>query len=256
MSKKSVFIRATFLITFFYLTGFAFSQIPKIEMIFVEGGTYLMGSNDSDASYVEKPVHQVSVDDFYIGKYEVTQAQWQAVMGNNPSKYKGSNLPVENVCWKDVQEFISKLNALTGKKYRLPTEAEWEYAARGGRKSLGYKYSGGAYLVDVGWYKGNSFDKTHKVGYKIPNELGIHDMTGNVSEWCSDWWGSFNSGKQTNPQGALSGTCRVLRGGNYGCIPFYCRLTDRSINIYPDVRYSIIGFRLASSSSSNNEQKR
>ena len=164
--------------------------LPQIEMVFVKGGTFMMGATPeqgSDAGDGEKPVHSVTVSDFYIGKYEVTQAQWKAVMGKNPSHYKGENRPVERVSWYDIQKFIEKLNAKTGKRYRLPTEAEWEYAARGGNQSKGYKYSGSNDIGSVAWYTNNSGDRTHPVGQKQPNELGLYDMTGNVWEWCSDW---------------------------------------------------------------------
>ena len=161
----------------------------SIEMVKVEAGSFNMGATPEMKSPYkdEKPVHRVTMtNDYYIGRYEVTQALWQAVMGSNPSKFKGDDLPVETVNWGDCQDFISKLNAMTDKRFRLPTEAEWEYAARGGKKSRGYKYSGSKTLGDVAWYEGNSGSKTHAVGTKQPNELGIYDMTGNVYEWCQD----------------------------------------------------------------------
>ncbi|MDR1847375.1 MAG: formylglycine-generating enzyme family protein [Bacteroidales bacterium] len=221
------------------------SSLPKIEMVFVKGGTFSMGSNDGDSD--EKPVHSVTVSGFYIGKYEVTQAQWKAVMGNNPSNFKGDNLPVENVSWNDVQEFIRKLNAKTGKNYRLPTEAEWEFAARGGNSSNGYTYSGSNSIGSVAWYDGNSGNKTHSVGTKQANELGIYDMSGNAWEWCSDWYGGYSSGSQTNPRGANSGSYRVLRGGSWYYDSSFCRVAIRDYNT-PDIRNYIIGFRLACSS--------
>ena len=181
----------------------------NIEMVKVEAGSFNMGATpEMQAPYeVEKPVHRVTLtNNYYIGKYEVTQALWQAVMGSNPSYFKGDDLPVEQVSWNDCQDFISKLNAMTGKRFRLPSEAEWEYAARGGKKSRGYQYSGSNTLGDVAWYEGNSGSKTHAVGTKQPNELGIYDMTGNVSEWCQDWYGSYSSSPQTNPIGAVSGS--------------------------------------------------
>ena len=190
-----------------------------IGMVKVEAGTFMMGvtSEIQDPSFDEKPVHQVTLtNDYYMGKYEVTQALWQAVMGSNPSKFKGDDLPVEQVSWNDCQEFISKLNGFTGKKFRLPTESEWEYAARGGKKSRGYQYSGSSNISDVAWYyDGNSGSKTHPVGTKQANELGIYDMSGNVWEWCQDWYGSYVSLSQTNPTGAVSGPYRVYRGGSW-----------------------------------------
>ncbi|MEK7263456.1 MAG: formylglycine-generating enzyme family protein, partial [Bacteroidota bacterium] len=196
------------------------------EMVYVEGGSFEMGSNDGDSN--EKPVHRVTVDDFYIGKYVVTQKEWEAVMGNNPSNFQGDNLPVEQVSWDDVQEFLQKLSTKTGKNYRLPTEAEWEYAARGGHKSSGNTYSGSNRIDNVAWYDGNSNSQTHTVGTKQPNELGIYDMTGNVWEWCSDWYGSYSSNAQTNPQGSSSGSDRVLRGGSFTDDGGSCRVAYRS----------------------------
>ena len=202
----------------------------SFEMIAVKGGTFTMGATSeqgSDAESDEKPTHSVTLSDYYIGKFEVTQELWQAVMGNNPSYYKGNNLPVEQVSWNDVQEFIKKLNQKTGANFRLPTEAEWEYAARGGNKSQGYKYSGSNTIGNVAWYTDNSGSKTHQVGTKAPNELGIYDMTGNVWEWCQDWYGSYSRDSQTNPKGASSGSSRVYRGGSwyYGAkSPAECRI--------------------------------
>ncbi|MBQ3247459.1 MAG: SUMF1/EgtB/PvdO family nonheme iron enzyme, partial [Alistipes sp.] len=183
-------------------TDSATANFDGFEMVFVKGGTFTMGATaeqGSDADSDEKPAHSVTVSNFYIGKYEVTQAQWEAVMGKNPSRFKGDNLPVERVSWNDIQKFIEKLNAKTGKRYRLPTEAEWEYAARGGNQSKGYKYSGSNDIGSVAWYTDNSSSPTHPVGQKQPNELGLYDMSGNVYEWCSDWHGSYSSGSQTNP---------------------------------------------------------
>ena len=188
----------------------------SIDMVRVEAGTFTMGATaEMKIPWDdEKPTHRVTLtNDYYIGKYEVTQALWKAVMGNNPSSFKGDNLPVEEVSWDDCQDFISKLNRITGKTFRLPTEAEWEYAARGGNKSRGYQYSGSSNLSDVAWYKDNSGSKTHAVGTKQPNELGIYDMCGNVWEWCQDWYGKYSSSSQVNPTGATSGSSRVNRGG-------------------------------------------
>ena len=218
----------------------------SIDMVRVEAGTFTMGATAEmkHPADDEKPVHQVTLtNDYYIGKYEVTQALWQAVMGNNPSEFKGDNLPVEKVSWKDCQDFISKLNRITGKTFRLPTEAEWEYAARGGNKSRGYQYSGSNNLADVAWYMDNSGDKTHAVGTKQPNELGIYDMSGNVWEWCQDWYGKYSSSSQVNPTGANSGSYRVKRGGSWEIIDWGCRSSYRYSSV-PDFCGSNLGFRL------------
>ena len=222
----------------------------SIEMVKVEAGTFMMGATSEmkdsydDPDSDEKPVHQVTLtNDYYMGKYEVTQALWEAVMGSNPSNSKGDNLPVETVSWNDCQDFISKLNSLTGRKFRLPTEAEWEYAARGGKKSRGYQYSGNSNISDVAWYDGNSGSKTHPVGTKQANELGIYDMSGNVYEWCSDWYGSYSSSSQTNPTGADSGSGRVNRGGSWYFNAGSCRLSCRD-RITPDSRDYALGLRL------------
>ena len=202
----------------------------SIDMVHVEAGTFTMGATaEMEEPFDDaKPPHRVTLtNDYYIGKYEVTQALWQAVMGKNPSKFKGDNLPVENVSWDDCQEFISQLNRITGKTFRLPTEAEWEYAARGGKKSRGYQYSGSNDISDVAWYDGNSGNKTHAVGSKQANELGIYDMSGNVWEWCQDWHGSYSSSSQTNPTGVKSGSYRVIRGEGWFSGARICRSSYR-----------------------------
>ena len=217
------------------------------NMVCVEGGTFTMGVTAEQGRYAhdsEKPTHQVTLSTYYIGKYEVTQAEWQAVMGTNPSEFKGDNLPVENVSWYDCQEFIRKLNELTGKQFRLPTEAEWEYAARGGKRSYGAKYAGDNDIDNVAWYWDNSNKTTHPVGRKRANELGLYDMSGNVWEWCQDWHGDYSSASQTNPQGPGSGRNRVVRGGSWYNEARYCRLSHRG-SAPPDWRLYYIGLRLA-----------
>jgi formylglycine-generating enzyme required for sulfatase activity len=218
------------------------------EMVFVKGGTFRMGATSEQGYNVyndEKPAHSVTLSDYYIGKYEVTQAQWEAVMGNNPSYFKGDPLcPVEQVSWNDVQEYITKLNQLTGKTYRLPTEAEWEYVARGGANSKGYKYSGSNTLSVVAWYKGNSGNKTHPIGSKKPNELGIYDMSGNVKEWCIDWYGNYSWFEKTKPMGPSFGYSRLNRGGSWDDRTRYCRVSNRCSD-YPGSRSRYLGFRLA-----------
>ena len=221
----------------------------SIEMVKVEAGSFDMGATPEMRSLQypyddEKPDHRVTLTkNYYIGKYEVTQALWQVVMGNNPSRFKGDDLPVERVSWKRCQDFISKLNSLTGKRFRLPTEAEWEYAARGGNKSRGYRYSGSNTLDDVAWYGDNSGSKTHAVGTKQPNELGIYDMSGNVSEWCQDWRGSYSSSPQTNPTGAVSGSYRVDRGGSWLYSAWFSRSSSRGGRT-PGGRDGDLGLRL------------
>ena len=215
----------------------------NLKMILVEGGTFAMGSNDGRDN--EKPVHNVALGSYYIGETEITQAQWRAVMGSNPSYYTGDNRPVEKVSWYDAQEFCNKLSELTGKKYVLPTEAQWEYAARGGYKSQGYKYSGSYSIDEVAVYSSNSSYEHSNVKSKKPNELGIYDMSGNVWEWCSDWYDSsyYSSSPKTTPQGPTSGSYRVLRGGSWYNSSGGCRVADRFCTD-PSNRYSDLGFRV------------
>jgi formylglycine-generating enzyme required for sulfatase activity len=218
------------------------------ELITVQGGTFTMGwleERDGPEGYDwEKPAHQVTVSSFKIAKYPVTQKQWVALMDSNPSYFKGDeNLPVERVSWHDAQEFIAKLNEVTGKNYRLATEAEWEYAARGGNKSGNFKYSGSNDIDEVAWYRENRDNKTHPVGTKKANELGINDMSGNVWEWCNDWYAEYTVESQTNPQGPAEGSYRVDRGGSWFHVPLYCRVACRDYDT-PEARYYFIGFRL------------
>lgn len=217
------------------------------DMVWVEGGTFRMGATSEHGSGAvpdEEPVHSVTLSGYYIGKTEVTQALWKAVMGSNPSWFIGDNLPVECVSWDDCQEFIRKLNSLTGQNFRLPTEDEWEFACCGGNNSRGYKYSGSKYIDDVAWYDGDSGDKTHPVATESPNELGIYDMSGNVWEWCADRYGVYSSGAQTNPKGPYDGSYRVYRGGSWSFNPRICRSSFRT-DISPDSRSSYLGLRLS-----------
>lgn len=219
------------------------------KMIKVEGGTFTMGCTNEqggDCNDDESPAHRVTLSDYYMGETEVTQELWQAVMGRNPSYFKGGSLPVEQVSWYDCQDFIRKLNQLTGEKFRLPTEAEWEYAARGGNKSRGYKYAGGNDIGSVGWYRDNS-RITHSVKTKQPNELGLYDMSGNVWEWCSDWYDKnyYGNSPQNNPQGPASGSVRVRRGGSWRNCAISCRGAKRNRST-PGIRFDFVGFRLVS----------
>ncbi len=250
----------------------------SFKMIKVEGGTFKMGAQssdpngenyDSEAYSWEQPVHSVTLDDYYIGETEVSQELWEAVMGTTIEQQRqkaeeywdsdcylygqGSTYSMYWISWEDCQEFIAKLNQLTGKDFRLPTEAEWEYAARGGNKSRGYKYAGSNTIGKVAWYDANACDGvgesspaygTHPVGSKLPNELGLYDMSGNVLEWCSDWYGEYSSSSQTNPTGPTSGSGRVLRGGSWFNLAQYCRVSAR-YDYYPDSLNVIYGFRWA-----------
>ncbi|MBR4887301.1 MAG: SUMF1/EgtB/PvdO family nonheme iron enzyme [Muribaculaceae bacterium] len=217
------------------------------NMVYIKGGRFTMGATteqDGDVFSNEIPSHKVTISDFMIANTEVTQELWDAVMGSNPSRFRGEDLPVESVSWDDCQEFIKKLNYLTGLNFRLPTEAEWEYAARGGNKSKGYKFSGSNVIENVAYYFGNSSSRTHTVASKSSNELGLYDMSGNVYEWCSDWYGDYTSNSQVNPQGPSSGSHRVIRGGSWSFKARYCRISDRYLYIPNNSNYNL-GFRLA-----------
>jgi formylglycine-generating enzyme required for sulfatase activity len=222
-------------------------------MILVEGGTFMMGCQANDdvvCDKDEKPEHEVTLRNFYIGKFEVTQAQWLDVMGQNPSSFKSGTQaptrPVESVSYADILKFIAQLNAKTGMTYRLPTEAEWEFAARGGAQSKGYVYSGSDNIDTVAWYMANAEQTTHPVGQKKPNELGLHDMSGNVWEWCSDFYRDYGYASQDNPTGPASGVYRVNRGGSYMGRPKFCRVTFRAKGIPgAEIPGNFLGFRLA-----------
>ena len=235
----------------FYANGVPF------DMVEVRGGTFRMGATSeqgSDVSRDEKPVHSVTLSGYYIGKTEVTQELWQAVMGTTLTDFAsqlgvctygvGDDYPMYFISWDDCEEFIGKLNEITQMNFRLPTEAEWEFACRGGKNSKKYKYSGSNYIDNVAWYNGNSGDNTHSVATKLPNELGIYDMSGNVWEWCADWYGDYSSGAQTNPKGPYEGLGRVFRGGSWFDIVGCCRSSFRFGN-YPANRGYDLGLRLA-----------
>ena len=220
----------------------------EFKMIRVEGGEFMMGATveqEGDVWDDERPAHKVSLDSYYIGETQVTQALWKAVMGNNPSNWEGDNLPVETISWNDCQEFIRKLNQFTGQTFALPTEAQWEFAARGGKNSKGYKYAGSNNHGEVAWFDDNSNRQTHPVAQTKPNELGLYDMSGNVWEWCNDWYDSkyYQSSPECNPQGPTSGDSRVLRGGSWGCDARDYRVSSRYY-YHPDFRYDFIGMRL------------
>lgn len=232
--------------------SFTVNGVPFI-MVKVNGGTFMMGATSeqvNDADDYEKPAHQVTLSDYYIGQTEVTQALWLAVMGNNPSYFgfgdKYLNCPVEKLSWNDCQTFITKLNKLTGRKFRLPTEAEWEYAARGGKKSKGFKYAGSNNLSEVAWSAPQAV-RTKAVASKAPNELGLYDMSGNVREWVQDKFGSYSNVPQTNPTGLVvtSQNYRLCRGGSWNDVARYCRVSKRIINDNPSFSGNTIGLRLA-----------
>ena len=223
---------------------YVIQPIEPEEMIWVEGGTFTMGPNEGEFYLDDQlPRHEVTLSGFYISKYLVTQKEWSAAMGSRsyPDFALGDDKPAWALTWNDTQEYISKINAHTGKNYRLPTEAEWEYAARGGNKSQGYVYSGSNNIDEVGWYSLNhDSELLHPIGQKKPNELGIYDMSGNAWEWCSDWYGSYTDAHQTNPPGP-TGIYRIIRGGSFDCSAFHSRNATRG-HISPDT--SVGGFRL------------
>jgi formylglycine-generating enzyme required for sulfatase activity len=223
--------------------------INGIECVLVKAGTFMMGSPTSESGrYDDETQHQVTLaKDYWIGKYPVTQAQYKAITGNNPSRFEGDNKPVEQVTWNDADDFCKKIGG------RLPTEAEWEFAARGGNKSKGYIYSGGDNLSKAGWYDGNSGDKTHDVGQKKANELGIYDMSGNVWEWCEDWLGDYPKEAATNPKGASSGSYRVYRGGSWYNYSRLCRVA-LSGNRAPSYSNYFLGFRVVFDCEDFNEE--
>ncbi|NJD90228.1 MAG: formylglycine-generating enzyme family protein [Geobacter sp.] len=216
----------------------------SIQLVKVPAGCFNMGSTIGGAEQDEKPVHEVCLDSFYLGKFEITQAQWQTVMGSNPSYFKkcGNKCPVENISWADASRFIKKLAALSGKRYRLPTEAEWEYAARSAGKNQ--RFAGADDKVAaLGWYEVNANGTTHPVGEKTPNDLGIYDMSGNVAEWVQDWKGDYTAAKATNPTGENSGQFKVVRGGSWLDDPASLHTTFRS-DMTPKVRTNLIGMRV------------
>ncbi len=218
----------------------------SFNMILVEGGTFAMGASPEQGKYAdatEKPLHKVTLSDYYIGETEVTQELWNAVMGTNPSKYKGEGFPVESVSWITCQTFLKRLCTMTGKNFRLPTEAEWEFAARGGRATKNYMYSGSNDWVDVAIRDKYAVSKTYKVASTKPNELGIYDMSGNVSEWCEDWYGSYSSGAQVSPKGPQSGDSRIYRGGSASMPETFYRVSARDGGM-PDKWFYTVGLRL------------
>lgn len=256
MKKRFVFLSVLFLFA-------AMSYGQAVEMVLVKGGIFNMGNERETLFEDELPVHQVSLDDYYIGVYEVSQSEWQAVMGNNPSFYKGDNHPVDNVSWFDALHFCNKLSEKSGLEpcydfkrgntvefkrsangYRLPTESEWEFAARGGMRSRNYLYAGNDEVDMVAWHKGNSKGETHEGGLLQANELGLYDMSGNVWEWCWDWYASeYASEPQVNPDGPSYGVERCRRGGGWHAVAKSSRVTNR-IGTPPSTRLNYVGLRL------------
>jgi formylglycine-generating enzyme required for sulfatase activity len=245
-------MRTLTLFTLLFVVSYSYAQDKaKIEKLLkfvkVEGGTFLMGDNSiTYFGQKEAAEHEVEISTFYIQTTELTQELWEVTMGSNPSEDKSRmDNPVSNVSWNDCQEFIKKLNLITGKKYRLPTEAEWEYAARGGKLSKGYKYAGSDNLDEVAWYSENSNKKIHPVAKKKPNELGLYDMSGNVWEWCQDWYSGYIVEIMTNPRGPDNGETKIIRGGSWNFVPAICRLARRHYG-EPSQRGNRGGFRLVS----------
>ena len=226
------------------------------NMVYVKGGTFTMGDNSArnmDIMEREKPEHQVTVSPFFICRYEVTQELWDAVMGNNFSRIKGAKLPVTNICWDECQGFVLKLVLMTGINFRLPTEAEWEFAARGGNMSRHTKYSGSNQIDSVAWHTYNSGNNIHFVGQKSPNELGLYDMNGNVWEWCYDYYGPYEKAAQTNPRGISNSATNVIRGGSFQERPEFCCVTSR-FGVMPAMQLPYVGLRLAATPDVGGEQ--
>lgn len=245
-----------------HLTEYTVGDV-SFNMVSIEGGTFTMGATPEQETpyHDEFPSHYVTLSDFSIGQTEVTQALWLAVMGRNPSEHVGMDLPVDRVSWTDCQKFIERLDSITGVPFRLPTEAEWEYAARGGNKSCHYQYAGSDTLQNVAWYYSNSGDQflttnwnfqdqvdnhccTHPVASSAPNELGIYDMSGNLWEWCQDWFINYQPFAAENPQGPAEGTRRVARGGSWAHLNRYCRVSRRT-SYNPSINLNVNGLRLA-----------
>lgn len=256
--KKTTLILVTTLVSIW-----AWAQQPTMKtvtvngvsfnMIEVKGGRFNMGgtAEQYNCEDVEFPIHVVSLKDYYIGETEVTQALWQAVMGSNPSGFQGNDkLPVERVTWQECQDFVNKLTTLTGITFRLPTESEWEFAARGGIYTKYYQYSGSNNIDDVAWW-GDCGDTTHEVATKSPNELGLYDMSGNVFEWCQDYYGDYDMMPAESPQGPATGETRVRRGGSWGGTLNGPRISYRNYEL-ENIRYNYIGLRLAAINMDNN----
>lgn len=231
------------LLGLFSWVGLGYALVP--EMVEVKGGCYWMGDGFGEGETDEYPIHEVCVETFLLGRYEVTQHEWQTIMGGNPSRFqKGDDYPVENVSWEGAQEFIRRLNGLIGGGYRLPTETEWEYACRSG--GMGEKYCGGDSLEDLSRYQGNSSSSTQRVGSTFPNGLGIYDMSGNVWEWVEDWYGKsyYQSSPRLNPPGPAAGFFKVSRGGAWDYGAWFNRSSARMCS-WPDLGHFALGFRLA-----------
>ena len=224
----------------------------NLVMMKIKGGAFIMGSTGGNSN--EQPVHSVTLNSYFMGAFEVTQAQWLAVMGENPSYFSGClDCPVDFVTWNEIQTFVQNLSLASGKVYRLPTEAEWEYACGGGAQASGSAertlWAGTSIenqLQNYAWFYDNSGGKSHAVGGKLPNRLGIYDMSGNIAEWCSDWYGPYNSGSQTNPQGPPTGNARVIRGSSWAFLPDHCRTASRAYE-YPGTKSNTVGFRVVCS---------
>jgi formylglycine-generating enzyme required for sulfatase activity len=252
-----------FFVLLFFLSSLCVIQAQKIaltpekklmlaaietSMISIDGGVFIMGctaDQGAECTQDEFPVHQVQISSFRFSKTELTQGIWKAVMGINPSgNQRSDQFPVENVSYNDIDAFIERLNKISGHRYRLPTEAEWEFAARGGIKSRVTLYSGSSDPNNVSWNIGNSSNVSHIVGFKKANELGLYDMSGNVWEWCSDWYGVYHSSEESDPRGSVEGTDKIIRGGSYAGAIWFCRNAIR-MHYAPSYKSHFIGFRLA-----------